>query len=100
MVAKHNPRLNYPYVIVDDKSANLVIYGRDIMGNAITHFLNGVKENQLVIILNQKKDVIGIGKSRYGGSLITQSDKITIDTLQDIGTHYLKGENKYSFYDD
>ncbi len=39
-------------------------------------------------------------KSRFGDSLITQSDKITIDTVQDIGTHYLKGENKYTLHGD
>ncbi|MBA3977369.1 MAG: hypothetical protein H0X50_04125 [Nitrosopumilus sp.] len=100
LVVKHNPFLNYPYVILEDKSASLVIYGRDIMGNAIISFFKGIKENQTVIILNQNKDVIGMGKSRFGDNLITQRDKITIDTVQDIGTHYLKEENKYALHGD
>lgn len=95
LVVRHNPKLNYPYAVLENKSSNLVMYGRDIMGNAIVDFFNGIKENQTLIVLNQKKEVIGIGKSRFGGNLIAQSDKITIDNIQDIGTHYLKGENRY-----
>jgi len=95
LVVRHNPKLNYPYAILENKSSNLVMYGRDIMGNAIVDFFNGIKENQILIVLNQKKEVIGIGRSRFSGNLIAQSDKITIDNIQDIGTHYLKGENRY-----
>ncbi|HYO05354.1 MAG TPA: hypothetical protein VER14_00040, partial [Phototrophicaceae bacterium] len=71
---------------------------RDVMGSAIVDYFNGIKENQTLIVLNQKKEVIGIGKSRFSGSLIAQSDKITIDNIQDIGTHYLKGENRYGAF--
>jgi 60S ribosome subunit biogenesis protein NIP7 len=95
LVVRHNPKLDYPYAILENKSSNLVIYGRDVMGSAIVDYFNGIKENQILIVLNQKKEVIGIGKSRFSGNLIAQSDKITIDNIQDIGTHYLKGENRY-----
>jgi ribosome biogenesis protein Nip4 len=95
LVVRHNPKLNYPYAILENKSSNLVMYGRDIMGSSIVDFFNGIKENQILIVLNQKKEVIGIGKSRFSGNLIAQSDKITVDNIQDIGTHYLKGENRY-----
>ena len=95
LVVRHNPKLDYPYAILENKSSNLVMYGRDVMGSAIVDYFNGIKENQILIVLNQKKEVIGIGKSRFSGNLIAQSDKITIDNIQDIGTHYLKGENRY-----
>jgi ribosome biogenesis protein Nip4 len=95
LVVRHNPKLDYPYAILENKSSNLVMYGRDVMGSAIVDYFNGIKENQTLIVLNQKKEVIGIGKSRFSGNLIAQSDKITIDNIQDIGTHYLKGENRY-----
>ena len=95
LVVRHNPKLDYPYAILENKSSNLVMYGRDVMGSAIVDHFNGIKENQILIVLNQKKEVIGIGKSRFSGNLIAQSDKITIDNIQDIGTHYLKGENRY-----
>jgi ribosome biogenesis protein Nip4 len=95
LVVNHNPRLNYPYVILENKGANLALYGRDIMGNSILDFFHEIKENQILIIFNQKKEVIGIGRSRFNNNLITQIDKITIDNVQDIGTHYLKDENNY-----
>jgi 60S ribosome subunit biogenesis protein NIP7 len=95
LIVSNNPKLNYPYVILENKGANLVLYGRDIMGNSIIDFFKEIKENQLLIILNQNKEVIGIGRSRYNNNLITQNDKITIDNVEDIGTHYLKNENNY-----
>jgi 60S ribosome subunit biogenesis protein NIP7 len=95
LVINYNPKLNYPYVILENKGANLVLYGRDIMGNSIIDFFKEIKENEILIILNQKKEVIGIGRSKFNKNLITQNDKITIDNIQDIGTHYLKNENNY-----
>src|SRR6476469_5960417 len=96
IIVKYNSTLNYPYVILENKRANLVLYGRDIMGKSILEFNNQIKENQILLILNQKKEVIGIGRSRYNNKLIEQTDKITIDNIQDIGTHYLKYENKHN----
>ena len=96
LIVNYNPKLNYPHVILENKGANLALYGRDIMGNSIIDFFNEIKENQILIILNQKKEVIGIGRSRFNNNLITQIDKITIDNVQDIGTHYLKNENNYA----
>jgi 60S ribosome subunit biogenesis protein NIP7 len=96
LIVNHNPKLNYPYAVLENKASNLYIYGRDIMGNSIVDFFNEIKENQIVIILNQKKEVLGIGRSRFNNNLITQNDKIVIDNVQDIGTHYLKEENSYT----
>ena len=94
LIVNYNSKLNYPYIILENKGENLALYGRDIMGNSIMDF-HEIKENQILIILNQKKEVIGIGRSRFNNNLITQNDKITIDNVQDIGTHYLKDENNY-----
>jgi len=66
------------------------------MGSSILSYFKDIKENQQAIILNHNKEVIGLGKSRYSGSLIIQPDVITIDTTQDIGTYYLKNENRLS----
>ena len=96
IIVKYNSTLNYPYVILENKGSNLVLYGRDIMGKSVLEFNNQIKENQKLIILNQKKEVIGIGRSRYNNKLIVQTDKITVDNIQDIGTHYLKYENKHN----
>ena len=96
LIVNHNPNLNYPYAVLENKASNLFIYGRDIMGNSIVDFFKEIKENQILIILNQKKEVLGIGRSRFNNNLITQNDKIVIDNVQDIGTHYLKEENSYT----
>lgn len=93
-VVKHNRNLDYPHVIVNTKAENLIVFGRDIMGSSILSFFKDIKENQQVILLNHNKEVIGLGKSRYSGNLIVQPNVITIDTTQDIGTYYLKNENR------
>lgn len=93
MVVNSRKGLDYPHVIVNDKATNLVLYGRDILGNSIVSFFKGIKENQMLIILDKDKEVIGIGRSRFNNSLIMQEGKITVDNIQDIGTFYLKGEN-------
>jgi predicted RNA-binding protein (TIGR00451 family) len=93
-VVKHNSNMDYPHVVVNTKAENLLVFGRDIMGSSILSFFKDIKENQQVILLNHNKEVIGLGKSRYSGSLIVQPNVITIDTTQDIGTYYLKKENR------
>ncbi len=95
MVVKYNFDLNYPYIILDNTGTNLATYGRDIMGNSIISYFKDIRENQILIMLNQKKEVIGIGQSRFNSELITQFDKITVDNIQDIGTYYLKCENDF-----
>ena len=95
-VVKHNRNMDYPHVIVNTKAENLLVFGRDIMGSSILSFFKDIKENQQVILLNHNKEVIGLGRSRYSGSLIVQPNVITIDTTQDIGTYYLKNENRIS----
>lgn len=93
MVVDHNKNMHYPYIIVNDKAANLVLYGRDVMGKSLLSFFNGIIENQLLIILNVEKEVIGIGRSRFSAELMSQPNIITVDNVQDIGTYYLKDEN-------
>lgn len=95
-VVKHNKNMDYPHVIINTKAESLIVFGRDIMGSSILSYFKDVKENQQVIILNHNKEVIGLGKSRYSGRLIIQPNVITIDTTQDIGTYYLKSENRLS----
>jgi hypothetical protein len=63
LVVGHNPKLNYPHAVLENKSSNLVMYGRDIMGSAIVDFFSGIKENQILIILNQKK-TMGVRKQK------------------------------------
>jgi 60S ribosome subunit biogenesis protein NIP7 len=96
LVVKYNGNMDYPHVIINTKAENLIVFGRDIMGSSILYVSNDIKENQQVIILNHNKEVIGLGRTRYSRRLIMQPNIITIDTIQDIGTYYLKNENRHS----
>jgi ribosome biogenesis protein Nip4 len=96
LVVKHNRNVDYPHVIINTKAENLIVFGRDIMGSSILYVSNDIKENQQVIILNHNKEVMGLGRTRYSRRLIMQPNIITIDTIQDIGTYYLKNENRHS----
>ncbi|HEX5904619.1 MAG TPA: PUA domain-containing protein [Candidatus Nitrosocosmicus sp.] len=89
-----NNSLEFPHIIVNEKAANLVCYGRDIMGGSIISCYNKIKDNQVLIILNEKKEVLGLGRSRFSSLLLTSPNVITVDTVEDIGTFYLQTENK------
>lgn len=101
IILSNRKDLDFPFVCVNKKAENLVVYGRDIMGKAIESYYKKIKENEILLILNSQKELLGIGRSRYTQNLILQSDKITVDNLQDIGTFYMKSErdNTINFKD-
>ncbi len=88
-----NRDLDFPYVIINGKAANLVCFGRDIMGNSVISCYRKIKDNQILIILNEDREVLGIGRSRFAGDLLYRPNVITVDTIEDIGTFYLQNEN-------
>jgi ribosome biogenesis protein Nip4 len=79
------------YVVINDKAEQLVLYGRDIMGESIVDASDSLQENELVIVLNTKLEAIGIGRTRFSGRLLSQKGKITISNLADVG-YYLREE--------
>jgi 60S ribosome subunit biogenesis protein NIP7 len=90
MVAKHSN--NFLYVIVDCNGEKLTLYGRDIFGNSILYASQNIEENSILLILNQSKELLGIGKARFQTTKIKQNGKVTITTLLDLGT-YLRSES-------
>jgi ribosome biogenesis protein Nip4 len=94
LVIELNPTRNFPYVMLDEKSSTLVTYGRDIMGSSIISYYKDIEENQTLIVLNQYNEVLAIGRSRFPNDGIIQNNKITVDIIQDIGTYYLKFEDR------
>ena len=78
-------------IVVNENAEKLVLYGRDIMGESIVEASDTLADNELVIILNSKYDVIGIGRTRYAGSSILKSGKVTVTTIADAG-YYLREE--------
>ena len=84
-------RKNQYYITVNDNAEQLVLYGRDVMGDSISLASDKLDENELVIILNSKQEAIGIGRTRFAGKSIFQKGRITITTLVDAGL-YLRNE--------
>lgn len=82
---------NRHYIIVNEKAEKLVLYGRDIMGDSIIEASDMLDENELVAILNDKGEAIGVGRTRFAGILLLQKGKITITTIADAG-YYLREE--------
>jgi ribosome biogenesis protein Nip4 len=76
---------------VTETSAQLVLYGRDVMGESIVAASQELKENDLVILLNTKHEAIGIGRTRFVGQSLLQNGKVAITTLADAG-YYLRDE--------
>jgi 60S ribosome subunit biogenesis protein NIP7 len=86
-----NKKKNDYYVTVNDKAEQLVLYGRDVMGDSLTIPSESLDENQLVIILNSRQEAIGTGRTRFAGKSLLQKGRITITTIADAGK-YLRDE--------
>jgi predicted RNA-binding protein (TIGR00451 family) len=82
---------NQYYVVVNENAEKLVLYGRDIMGDSIVSASEALDENELIIITNEKREAIGVGRTRFAGKSILAKGRITITTLADAG-QYLRDE--------
>lgn len=82
---------NKYYITVSEKAENLVLYGRDIMGESIVAASDTLDENELVIVLNTASEAIAIGRTRFTGRSLFQKDKVTVSTIADAG-YYLREE--------
>lgn len=90
LFARHSNKNEF-YVTVNENAEKLVLYGRDVMGDSITLASESLDENQLVIILNNRQEAIGLGRTRFAGKSIFQKGRITITTVADAG-QYLRDE--------
>lgn len=90
LFARLSGRKRY-YVSVNDNAEQLVLYGRDVMGESITEAPQELGENETVIIVNKNGEAIGIGRTRFSGKLLSQKGRVTITTLVDAGS-YLRDE--------
>ncbi len=79
------------YITVSENAEKLVLYGRDIMGDSIISASDDLDENELVILLNDKRNAIGVGRTRFAGKSLFQKERITVTTLLDAGL-YLREE--------
>jgi 60S ribosome subunit biogenesis protein NIP7 len=81
----------FPYVIVNETAENLILYGRDVLGQSIVKTSDMLRENEIVILLNTKNEALGIGRTKAAGESLLRHGKSTIITLVDAGC-YLRSE--------
>ncbi|MDQ3867998.1 MAG: ribosomal biogenesis protein, partial [Thermoproteota archaeon] len=80
-----------PYIIVNEAAEKSILYGKNVYSRSIISSSSAIKENEVVIILNQEKEAIAIGKTRFGENLLLQNAKIAVTTMVDAGL-YLRSE--------
>ena len=90
LFARYGKRNKF-YIVINDRAEQLVLYGRDIMGESIIQASELLDQNELVILLNRKLHAISIGRTRFPGGLLFQRGKVTISNVADAG-YYLREE--------
>jgi ribosome biogenesis protein Nip4 len=90
LFARYGERNKY-YITVGEKAENLVLYGRDIMGESIEAASDALNENELVIVLNTAFEAIAVGRTRFAGRSLFQKGRVTVSTIADAG-YYLREE--------
>ncbi len=90
LFARYGERNKF-YIVVGEKAENLVLYGRDIMGESIVEASDALGENELVIVLNTASEAIAVGRTRFAGKSLFQRGRVTITTIADAG-YYLREE--------
>ncbi len=82
---------NFPHVIVNENSENLILYGRDVLGQSIIKTSEMIRENEIVILLNTRNEPLGVGRTKVSGESLLRQGRCTILTLVDAGS-YLRTE--------
>ncbi len=91
LFARYCERKNKYYIKVSDQAEQLVLYGRDIMGESIIEASDTLGQNELVIVLNRAFEAIAVGRTRFAGKSLFQKGRVTISTIADAG-YYLREE--------
>ena len=87
----------FPYVMVNQTAENLILYGRDVLGQSIIKTSIMLRENEIVIILNTKNEAIGIGRTKGSGKSLLEHGKSAVINLVDAGC-YLRSEGDRRTY--
>ena len=91
LFARYGERNKF-YIMVGEKAENLVLYGRDILGESILAASEALDENELVIVLNTAYEAIAVGRTRFAGRSLFQKGRVTVSTIADAG-YYLREED-------
>src|ERR671931_245721 len=89
----------FPHIVVNETAEKLILYGRDVFGQSIVQTSEILRENEIVILLNTRKEPIGIGRTKVSGASLLRQGKSTVVTLVDAG-YYLRseGNSKRSYH--
>jgi ribosome biogenesis protein Nip4 len=90
LFARYGERNKF-YITVSEKAENLLLYGRDIMGESIIEASDALRENELVIVLNKWFEAIAVGRTRFAGRSLFQKGRVTVTNISDAG-YYLREE--------
>jgi 60S ribosome subunit biogenesis protein NIP7 len=90
LFARYGERNKF-YIAVSEKAENLLLYGRDIMGESIMEASDALHENELVIVLNKWFEAIAVGRTRFAGRSLFQKGRVTVTNISDAG-YYLREE--------
>jgi predicted RNA-binding protein (TIGR00451 family) len=83
----------FPHIVVNETAEKLILYGRDVLGQSIVETSEMLRENEIIILLNTRKEPIGIGRTKVSGESLLSQDKSTVVTLVDAG-YYLRSESR------
>jgi ribosome biogenesis protein Nip4 len=90
LFARYGERNKF-YIAVSEKAENLLLYGRDIMGESIIEASDSLNENELVIVLNKWFEALAVGRTRFAGRSLFQKGRVTVTNISDAG-YYLREE--------
>jgi 60S ribosome subunit biogenesis protein NIP7 len=90
LFARYGERNKF-YIAVSEKAENLLLYGRDIMGESIIEASDALHENELVIVLNKWFEAIAVGRTRFACRSLFQKGRVTVTNISDAG-YYLREE--------
>jgi ribosome biogenesis protein Nip4 len=83
----------FPYIIVNETAEKSILYGKNVYSRSIISTSKMIDENEVVIILNPKRETIAVGKTRFADNLSLQEDKVVVTTMIDAGL-YLRSEGQ------
>jgi 60S ribosome subunit biogenesis protein NIP7 len=84
----------FPYIIVNEAAEKSILYGKNVYSRSIISTSKMIDENEVVIILNQKREAIAIGKTRFADTLLLQDDKVAATTIIDAGSYLRTEKNR------
>ena len=88
VIAKHST--GFPYIVINEVAEALVLYGRDVLGDSVLEASKELDQNKIAIILNQKRECVGIGRTRFTD--LFKKGEATVHTLVDAGI-YLRNQD-------